>query len=228
MDSGGRPVSQDASTIDISVRGARLSGVSCWNAPGEVVGLRYLSDKARYRIVWVGRPGSSQAGQIGLLCVEEKVIWGDALRAGAAPKPAAFPVARTPIALSPYTPPVPRPSFSQSAYAAGDSRRAARLNCKGGARVQEVGKPAGQFATLTDISTGGCYIETVSPLPPNTILDVCLDMNDIRVESRAVVKIMHPNVGMGIEFRDLRADQRSKLQMMIASVQQQNAAKAGM
>jgi PilZ domain len=227
MDSGGHPVNQEASTVDISVHGARLSGVCCWRVPGEVVGLRYLSDKARYRIVWVGMPGSGLAGQIGLNCVEDKVIWGDALRAGATQKPATSPIPHAPTAEKPHVGPAIPYSAAQPAHPA-DHRRAIRLNCKGGARVQEVGKPAGQFATLADISIGGCYIETVSPLPPNTTIDVCLDMNGIRVESRAIVKIMHPNVGMGVEFRELRPEQRSKVQMMMASIQQQNAAKSGM
>jgi hypothetical protein len=229
LDSGGRAVNQEASTVDISAQGVRLSGVCSWNAPGEVVGLRYLNDKARYRIVWVGKPGTGLAGQLGLHCLDEgKVIWGDALAADAAQPSARASLQRAQAATMAASPPtLRRPSASAGKPArASAPLRAVRVNCQGGARVQEVGKPAGQFATLADISSGGCYIETVSPLPLNTPVDLRLDLNGIRVETRAIVKVSNPNVGMGVEFCDLRPEERSKLHAMIASVQHEDAVKS--
>src|SRR5437868_772994 len=76
MDSKGRPIHQSATTIDISKHGARVAGVRCWDYPGETVGVRHGSEKARYRVVWVGLPGTPVEGQVGLICMEPgKYIW---------------------------------------------------------------------------------------------------------------------------------------------------------
>src|SRR5512140_1343574 len=76
MDSKGRPINVPASTIDISKHGARLMGVRSWDYPGETIGIRYGTEKARYRIVWIGLPSSPVESQVGLYCVDQgKYIW---------------------------------------------------------------------------------------------------------------------------------------------------------
>lgn len=58
--------SVDASLIDVSHRGARVGGVSFRPQVGEVVHLVAEGCDARFRVIWVGEPGTSQEGQIGL------------------------------------------------------------------------------------------------------------------------------------------------------------------
>jgi hypothetical protein len=52
--------------IDVSHRGARVSGVAFQLKPGEVVNLVSDGCDARFLIIWVGEPGTPQEGQIGL------------------------------------------------------------------------------------------------------------------------------------------------------------------
>ena len=58
--------SDDASLVDVSHRGARVGGVSFRPKIGEIVHLLAEGCDARFRVIWVGDPGTPQEGQIGL------------------------------------------------------------------------------------------------------------------------------------------------------------------
>jgi hypothetical protein len=57
---------QTTSLIDVSHRGARVGGVAFHPKAGEVVHLVSDGVDARFRVIWVGEPGTPQEGQIGL------------------------------------------------------------------------------------------------------------------------------------------------------------------
>jgi CheY-like chemotaxis protein/c-di-GMP-binding flagellar brake protein YcgR len=61
---------------------------------------------------------------------------------------------------------------------------------------------------LTDLSLGGCYIETESPFPERAGIVLCLKAENIEVKADATVRVMHPEFGMGIEFASRTAEQR--------------------
>src|SRR5437868_14339401 len=69
MDSGGRPFATQAETIEISGLGARLKGVRGVKE-GDIIGIQYTEQKARFTVIWSGRPGSLQDGEIGVRTVE--------------------------------------------------------------------------------------------------------------------------------------------------------------
>jgi hypothetical protein len=52
--------------IDVSHRGARVDGIAFHLKAGEVVNLVSDGCDARFLVIWVGEPGTPQAGQIGL------------------------------------------------------------------------------------------------------------------------------------------------------------------
>jgi CheY-like chemotaxis protein len=52
--------------IDVSHRGARISGITFQLKPGDVVNLVSDGCDARFLIIWVGEPNTPQEGQIGL------------------------------------------------------------------------------------------------------------------------------------------------------------------
>jgi CheY-like chemotaxis protein len=68
---------------------------------------------------------------------------------------------------------------------------------------------------LTDLSSGACYLEMASPFPINT--KVLLTMRVAKIESRAegVVRVMHPEIGMGVEFTPSSRQQREHLEKFI-------------
>ena len=78
LDAVGHPINKMAWTVDISRRGVRLKGITFRVRPGETVGVRYGTEKARYKVVWIGDPATPLQGEMGLLCMEsDRVIWGE-------------------------------------------------------------------------------------------------------------------------------------------------------
>ena len=64
---------------------------------------------------------------------------------------------------------------------------------------------------LTDLSLGGCYVQTTAPFPEGSLVDCCLKSNDVEVHTEAMVRVMHPGEGMGLEFPSRTEDQRKKV-----------------
>jgi CheY-like chemotaxis protein len=64
---------------------------------------------------------------------------------------------------------------------------------------------------LTDLSPGGCYVETESPFPERALVDLCLRAGELEVHAEGLVRVMHPSSGMGIEFPARTSEQRSKV-----------------
>ena len=53
---------------------------------------------------------------------------------------------------------------------------------------------------LTDLSPGGCYLQTASPFPEGTWLSIALRAEGAELQLPGTVLVMHPAHGMGIEF----------------------------
>jgi len=68
---------------------------------------------------------------------------------------------------------------------------------------------------LTDLSLGGCYVETESPFPQSSVVDVCLKVSDMEVHAEGLVRVMHPGHGMGIEFPARTEEQRQRVEEFI-------------
>jgi PilZ domain len=61
---------------------------------------------------------------------------------------------------------------------------------------------------LTDLSLGGCYVETASPFPERALIDLGLKAADMEIHIEGVVRVMHPSTGMGVEFPSRTEAQR--------------------
>jgi DNA-binding response OmpR family regulator len=69
---------------------------------------------------------------------------------------------------------------------------------------------------LSDLSLGGCYVETESPFPERSGIVLCLKAAGLEVQAEGLVRIMHPEFGMGIEFASGTAEQREQVGNFIA------------
>src|SRR5512146_3395716 len=70
LDRRGRAFIESAKTLDTSTAGARISGLNSQLDPGSVLSIQLGNRKARFEVLWVGEPGSSREGEIGLKCIE--------------------------------------------------------------------------------------------------------------------------------------------------------------
>ena len=68
---------------------------------------------------------------------------------------------------------------------------------------------------LTDLSLGGCYLESDSPFPENALVDLCLRTTDMAVHSEGLVRVTHPGYGMGLEFPSRTPEQRAQVESLI-------------
>ena len=68
---------------------------------------------------------------------------------------------------------------------------------------------------LTDLSLGGCYVETESPFPEHSVITLCLKAEDMEVQAEGVVRVMHPGFGMGIEFAARTTEERAQVARFI-------------
>lgn len=67
---------------------------------------------------------------------------------------------------------------------------------------------------LSDLSLGACYVETSSPFPKRTRVELVLRAGDFDVRLDGVVQVVHPAHGMGIEFAN-EGDQPHRIEDFI-------------
>jgi CheY-like chemotaxis protein len=68
---------------------------------------------------------------------------------------------------------------------------------------------------LSDLSLGGCYVETESPFPERSGIILSLKAEGLEVQAEGLVRVMHPEFGMGIEFASGTAEQRKHVENFI-------------
>jgi len=76
---------------------------------------------------------------------------------------------------------------------------------------------------LTDLSLGGCYLETDAPFPERALIDLCLKTQELEVHTEGMVRVAHPGHGMGVEFPSRTAEQRAKVGNLINFLRQDPA-----
>ena len=178
MDVNGRPILETAQTVNISRHGVVIEGLRSRVNPGEVVSLQYKNRKVRYRVVWEGEAGTSLAGQLGLEQVNlHDDLWQKDLPAS--------------------------PAASRDKQVRSGERRERRrfeaclpveLRCKQGVPVR---------AETSDVSLGGCHVNTLFPLPIDTVVTLVIWLRHQKLAVKGRVRTSVLGVGSGIEFVDL-------------------------
>ena len=211
LDRNGKPFMQHARTLDITQRGARLIGIDCVNV-GETIGIQNGDNKARFKVVWMGRENTPKAGQIGVHCLEpDKTIFGRVPQN--TPEPA---FTRPPVTESGFEPPkVPRPIKRDMSAV---RRKHPRYPCTGGVELRQHENSPPSWGNISDISLTGCYVETTTTLPMGSMVWFYLRTHNLEIGGRAVVKTSHHAVGMGIAFLHLTAEDQQHLEFLIGTL----------
>lgn len=71
---------------------------------------------------------------------------------------------------------------------------------------------SGVLCKLTDLSLGACYVESESPFPTGTRLDLILQARGTFAAASGSVRVLHPAHGMGIEFLAETEQQRASVE----------------
>lgn len=72
--------------------------------------------------------------------------------------------------------------------------------------------------TLTDLSLGGCYLKTISPYPQGTRVILSTKTAEICLRAGGVVRITHPEFGMGVEFIQTTTQQHDQVHHLIETL----------
>jgi hypothetical protein len=185
IDALDKPFTKTARTIEVCKAGARLGGIDVALKINDIIGVQHGTEKARFRVAWIANPGTPQAGEVELDCLQpDKNIWGDL-------KPA------PPKSVVAVPPELPAANGATATSGTNQERRRFdRFKCDLGASVQPDGGGNRSWARCTDISLGGCYLETWSPLPLGAQLLLMIE----GIEINGSVSGCHPGVGMGVRF----------------------------
>lgn len=223
MDSAGHPFSAQARTIDITRTGARIAGVEHVCQKGDVIGIQHGEQKARFRVVWVGSPGSAKAGQVGVHCVESgKYIWGVQLperKWTIDPHPIPGMGGVVSLADNIVSHDAMGMNVSKSPAVKPGARRVhRRVSCTGSIEIAPEGGAAKLQALLSDISASGCYAELGNPLPVNTRIQFDMRLRQRELRGHGIVRQCHPGVGMGISFTEMSPHDRDLLGTIVSSL----------
>ena len=199
---GGRAGIETACTYDIHPRGARLLGSRPVNV-GDLVLIERGRNKAICQVVWSGDPDSPLRGQFSVQCVEDKTPWDDELRQ--------MEEQYQPVVLD--APQVMGRGFSRPDT---NRRRRPRFYVEGQVdMVDGVQRAAGE---VQQISEYGARIAASELLRPGTDFRLTLNMLDISVAVKAQVKYLVDNLGMGVEFQQIRRGDRPLLSYVLSKL----------
>jgi PilZ domain len=209
-DSENRPRLEMACTYDISPRGARIVGLRGVKNPGDIVALERGRSKSFCRVIWIGEENSELRGQVGLQAVEvDKTMWEAELREM---EEIYDPILKDNLPLRPM-PAVP---------GTPTRRRTPRYAVEGLAELMRTSdRASGLQAPLKDIGELGCLVTTHSMLVPGTSLKVILNFANFDLALKGQVRHGALDVGVGIEFREIRKGDRSVLQYVLRKLAEQ-------
>ena len=76
---------------------------------------------------------------------------------------------------------------------------------------------------LTDLSLGGCYLEISSPFPMATRVTLSMRAAGIEIRAQGVVRVMHPDKGMGVEFTQATSEHRAAVEKFLGVLHENRA-----
>jgi hypothetical protein len=75
----------------------------------------------------------------------------------------------------------------------------------------------------SDLSTGGCYIDTLSPFPVGAVVRIRMEHDKREFEAAAVVAYAHVSMGMGLSFTEIKREHQTVLRSWIADLSGEQA-----
>jgi diguanylate cyclase (GGDEF)-like protein/putative nucleotidyltransferase with HDIG domain len=95
----------------------------------------------------------------------------------------------------------------------------ARLKCRVTIEVYPGTADAPLFANLTDISLGGCFVETSAIVPPGTQLKLVFSIDDGQLQAVGSVTRLDPGSGVAVQFKELNREDKDKMHRILEFVQ---------
>jgi len=71
---------------------------------------------------------------------------------------------------------------------------------------------------VTDLSLSACYLETESPFPVRTRLQIAMKVAGLELQVDGIVRVMHPGTGMGVQFSLKGSEETARLENFIQTL----------
>jgi CheY-like chemotaxis protein len=96
-----------------------------------------------------------------------------------------------------------------------DNRRTqTRYACRLSAEVYRPGLSIPHRCCLTDLSSGGCFLEVALPFPQGSTLDIVVRTYEMRLRLKGTVLTSHPGYGMGVAFELDTQEEQDRLKRL--------------
>jgi len=96
-----------------------------------------------------------------------------------------------------------------------ERRDRGRKTCSLGVDIYRPENPAPMRCTLTDVASGGCYVETTDPFPEGTAVEIVVRTEKSKLCIAGRVRSVNRSFGMGVQFSLRDAEQQGQVQRLV-------------
>jgi hypothetical protein len=100
-----------------------------------------------------------------------------------------------------------------------DRRSHPRMKCRVTIELHTDEGAVPLFANLTDVSLGGCYVETSTIMGPGSKIKLGFSMDDPTLSAEGVVARLDPGSGIAVQFREMNREGRERMFRVLEFVQ---------
>src|SRR2546428_1469396 len=94
-----------------------------------------------------------------------------------------------------------------------------RMKCRVTIELQAHGSEAPLLANLTDMSLGGCFVETSAIMPAGSQLKLTFSIDDGKMQAEGSVVRIDPGSGIAVRFNDMNREERDNMHRVLKFVQ---------
>jgi diguanylate cyclase (GGDEF)-like protein/putative nucleotidyltransferase with HDIG domain len=100
-----------------------------------------------------------------------------------------------------------------------DRRSHPRIKCR--VTIEMETEPGGppMFANVTDVSLGGCFVETSTIVAPGSRIKLVFSMDDASLSAEGVVARLDAGTGVAVQFREMNREGRERMFKILEFVQ---------
>lgn len=113
----------------------------------------------------------------------------------------------------------PAPSRDEPGKPEGaENRKQVRFPFSEAVEVFDLRSKARVNGRCSDLSAGGCYIDTLSPFAPGAFVKIRMERDQREFMAAAVVAYAHASMGMGLAFTEMKREHWDVLRLWIAEL----------
>jgi hypothetical protein len=201
---------QVAHTLDVTEISARLGGLRMQLEPGEIIEIQRGAVKAKFRVYWIGMPGTQTEGQAGVRGLDPgKSIWSIHL-------PADQPdIAIDVLHLREANGKNRAPNISRP-----EQPETLRYECSTGATLRAPGSSYPFRVQVKAFHPGGIEVESITTLPLNTVVNLEMRIEGIPLETMGRVTASTHRVGMEISFHKVSPEMQRRIVQVLQKLRQ--------